>query len=107
MFISDVRMRLPEAAATVWWKRTSWTRNCSGSSSEANMPATSSAIVAIWSGVARSAARPATAISSACRASNISAEVKPWSEAIRRRGLLSSEGGPSALTTKVPAPCRD
>ena len=84
----------------------SCTRNCSGSSSDANIPVISSDIAAICSPVARSAAKPAMAISNERRASNISAGVNRWSEAIRRKGLESSAGGPSASTTKVPAPRR-
>ena len=68
------------------------------------MPATSSAITASCSGVARSAARPLEPTSSTRRASNMSSRVKPCSAARKRSEPFSRRGGPS--DTNVPAPCR-
>ena len=69
------------------------------------MPATSSASVAIWSGVARSAARPAAPTSRMRRASYISSRVNPWSAARKLSASVPSDGGPAGM--KVPEPCRD
>ena len=61
------------------------------------MLVTSSAIRAMCSGVARSAASPAVPTSRTRRASNISSRVKPWSAARKRSGPSPSFGGPSAM----------
>src|SRR5215813_4660363 len=68
------------------------------------MLATSSAIDAICSCVARAAARPAVPTSSTRRASNISSRVNPWSAAKKRSGPSAKRGGPSGIN--VPEPCR-
>ena len=96
---------LPEPAATARWKPRSWRRNTWGSSRAANMPVSSSAIPAMCSPVARSAASAAAPTSSMRRASYIWSRVKPWSAARNSSGALPRCGGPS--TMNVPAPRRE
>ena len=96
---------LAEPAATARWNPRSWRRKAWGSSRVANMPVSSSAIVASCSPVACSAAREAAPTSSMRRASYIWSRVNPWRAARNCSGALPSCGGPS--TMNVPAPRRE